>query len=105
MLQVTEAAARQIKDILREENKEDAHIRVYVSGIGWSGPQLALTLEESVEQTRDQQEEIAGLSIVYEKRIAPFIEGKVIDYHTEPQNGFTIMGKGPGGDCGGCSGC
>jgi hypothetical protein len=48
-------------------------------------------------------EEAAGLRFVYNKEIAPQLADRVIDYHTSPQEGFSVTAPGPGDACGGCS--
>lgn len=64
---------------------------------------MGLTLDESVQEEQDQREEIDGLSFVYEKRIAPHVNDKVIDFIMGPRSGFQIKNEGPDFCCGTCS--
>lgn len=64
---------------------------------------MGLTLEESIQEKLDHQEEIEGISFVYEKKIAPYVNDKIIDYVTGPQSGFYIKKEGPDSCCGTCS--
>lgn len=48
-------------------------------------------------------EEAAGLKFVYEKAIAVYVNGKVIDYHTGFRRGFSVAPAVPGTDC--CGDC
>lgn len=48
-------------------------------------------------------DESQGLKVVYEKKISAHLDGKVVDYHTAPREGFSITGGEPSPDCNGCS--
>jgi hypothetical protein len=48
-------------------------------------------------------EDLGGLRFIYDKNIAAHLKGKVINYQTAPQEGFSVTADGPAGDCGGCS--
>jgi Fe-S cluster assembly iron-binding protein IscA len=63
---------------------------------------LALALDESLKEDRDLLEQNDGVSFIYEKTIAPFVDGKVIDYQGGPQGGFTIKSEGLDSNCGSC---
>jgi Fe-S cluster assembly iron-binding protein IscA len=64
---------------------------------------LGLTLEESIDEENDLVEKIDGLVFTYLRGIAPYVNGKVIDYHTGPERGFSINSAQPGCSCDGCS--
>ena len=103
MLQVSETAKTKFQEFLAEEQKDNAHIRIYVSGMGWGGPRYGLTLDESVQEDKDVVEEAEGIKFVYEKSIAYFLDGKSIDYQDGPRGGFSINSGEPGNSCGDCS--
>ncbi|HOL16485.1 MAG: hypothetical protein WBK24_09255 [Dethiobacteria bacterium] len=44
-----------------------------------------------------------GLKFTYEKAIAPYVDGKVIDYHTGIRKGFSVTPADPSSQCGDCS--
>lgn len=47
-------------------------------------------------------EDKGDLKFVYERKVAGHIEGKVIDYHTTPSEGFSIRAENEpecSGDC------
>lgn len=48
-------------------------------------------------------EEVDGLKFTYEKGIAVYVDGKVIDYHTGIRKGFSVTPADPKSQCGGCS--
>lgn len=64
---------------------------------------MGLALDESMQEGQDRREEIDGVSFIYEERIAPHVEDKVIDYVTGAQSGFQIKREGPDFCCGTCS--
>ncbi len=103
MLKITDAAKDQFVKFLNEENKKEAYIRIYVSGVGWGGPRYGLTLEESVQEEKDIIEESGDVKLVFDRGIANFLEGKSIDYHDGPRGGFAVTDPAAGDPCGGCS--
>ncbi|HPU01695.1 MAG: hypothetical protein GX890_07525 [Firmicutes bacterium] len=49
-------------------------------------------------------EEVEGLKFTYAKEIAPYVKGKVIDYHSGLiRKGFSVTPADPGTQCGDCS--
>lgn len=94
-MKVTSEALEQFKTILRQQDRDEAYIRIFSSGVGWKGPQLALALDESIEENKDFLEEFEGISIIYDKEIAPHISDKIIDFQEGPQGGFAIISEGP----------
>ena len=62
-----------------------------------------MALEGSVTEEEDQVEEMEGVPFVLEKKVLPHVSDKIIDYLTEPQEGFVIRKEGPDTGCGDCS--
>ena len=63
---------------------------------------MGLALEESVDESSEIVEKVDGVQFVFEERIKPHVEGKVLDYYQDATNeGFTINNEAPGSDCGG----
>ena len=62
-----------------------------------------MTLEESIDGEKDLVEEVSGLKFIYEKAIAPYVSGKVIDYHTGIRKGFSVAPAVPRSQCGDCT--
>lgn len=62
-----------------------------------------MTLEESVDEVKDTVEQVDGLRFVYEQKVSIHLKGKVLDYITGANEGFTLHNEHSGGDCGeGC---
>ncbi|MFS8651933.1 MAG: iron-sulfur cluster assembly accessory protein [Caldibacillus sp.] len=90
IVQLTEAAAFQIKDMLKENGEENAYIRVSVYGGGCSGLSYGLNVDYEVHEN-DELSEQHGVRVIVAKEHAPFLNGTVIDYKESLLGGgFTI---------------
>ncbi|AET65930.1 Iron-sulfur cluster assembly accessory protein [Desulfosporosinus orientis DSM 765] len=110
MVTITEQAALKIKEVLVAQNKEDALLRLYLAGMGCSGPNFGMTLDESKGEN-DVLDEAFGVSVITDKSLEVYLEGAVIDYIKSSQGeGFEIRtaksnnGGCDSGCCGGCGG-
>ncbi len=63
---------------------------------------MALALDETVNEEQDLLKEAEGVSIIYDKEIAPNVDNKIIDFIDGPQGGFSISNEGPDNSCGSC---
>ncbi len=74
-----------------------------------------MTLDESYDEINDLIVIVNDLNFIYERKVSPYLEDKIVDYQTGPNEGFAIYGGngaagcGPESDCdpgGGCGdGC
>jgi len=107
MVKITELAARKIKEVLKAENKENALLRLYLVGVGCSGPNFGMALEE-LKTEEDIIDEEYGVSVVIDKKLSSYLEGAVVDYiETNLGGSFEIRAANSnnGGACGdGCCG-
>ncbi|MDO9534486.1 MAG: hypothetical protein Q7J85_03945 [Bacillota bacterium] len=60
-----------------------------------------MALDESVKEDDDRLYETDGLTIIYEKKIAPHLNDRIIEFHSGPQGGFSIQKEGSDSGCGG----
>jgi iron-sulfur cluster assembly accessory protein len=108
MVTITEFAAQKVKEVLIAQNKENALLRLYLAGVGCSGPNFGMTLDESKTED-DILDEEYGVSMLIDKKLSPYLEGAVIDYiESNNGGGFEIrtVKLDNGGDCsGGCGSC
>lgn len=109
MVKITELAAQKVKEVLKAQNKENAFLRIYLVGIGCSGPNFGMTLEESKTED-DILDEEYGVSILTDKKLSTNLEGAIIDYiESDKGGGFEIRpaktDNGGGCDTGCCGGC
>jgi iron-sulfur cluster assembly accessory protein len=103
---VTAAAAENILQLMAERNLTEHYLRVYVAGIGCSGPQYGLAFDKEAREN-DTVIQSDGLSILIDPNSLAFLEGATIDYVQTPQGaGFKIENPNPlaAASCGTCSG-
>jgi iron-sulfur cluster insertion protein len=47
MIEVTELAAGELKNLLEQENKQDHALRIFIAGMGCSGLSYGMTLDDT----------------------------------------------------------
>ncbi len=100
VVEVTEAAAVQVKKMMEHNEEEGALLRVGVQGGGCSGLTYGLGFETEPAPT-DEVYEQHGLTIVISKMDAPILEGTVVDYKESLMGGgFTIDNPNAIASCG-----
>ncbi|MCX9012593.1 MAG: iron-sulfur cluster assembly accessory protein [Candidatus Methanoperedens sp.] len=104
MIEITDAAAAELKQLLEREKKSDHGLRIFEAGTGCSGVQYGLTLERS-PKTDDAVLESNGIKIFCNKEIQEDIDEFKIDYiDNDYGKGFII--NNPRARCGsGCGSC
>lgn len=105
MVNLTDKAAEEFKNLLKKEGKPDYGVKVFVAGIGCSGPQYGLSLEKAPEEG-EKVFESKGVKIYLSPKAAEELDEGVIDYiKSEYGEGFVLNNpnaKGCGPSCGGC---
>ena len=108
MLEITNIAAEKIREVLDEEGKEDAPLRVIALPNGQGGVQYMLTLEEDL-QPDDTELDRSGIRFLVDSDSAPFLEKATIDFVEDfTRVGFLITNPDfptGGGGCGGGCAC
>ena len=100
LINVTEAAASKIKDLLAEENKTDSGLRVFVQGGGCSGFQYGLMIEED-GGVGDQTFESNGIKLYVDPVSLSYLKGAEVDFvDTITGGGFTIKNPNATSTCG-----
>src|SRR3954467_3967010 len=94
MINLSEAAAKEIRNIIEEQSKEgafkaeDVKLRVGVKGGGCSGFSYMLDLTEEPATDSDEQLESSGIQILVDQKSALYLQGVEIDFKDE------VMGRG-----------
>ena len=105
MIEITDTAAAELKELLEKEKKNDHGLRVFAAGIGCSGVQYGLTLEKTAKED-DAVSESNGVKIFFKKDIQEDIEEFKIDFiDNEYGKGFVIDNPHAskcGSSCGSC---
>jgi iron-sulfur cluster assembly protein len=109
MISITETASEKVKELLASEDREGQALRVFVRGMGCSGPAYGMALDDSTRPD-DAVTEAFGVKIVVDPASAQYVEGAQIDYVDSLMGkGFTINNpnapQAGGGGCGGGCSC
>ncbi|NQD66533.1 iron-sulfur cluster assembly accessory protein [Bacillus haikouensis] len=100
LVNLTEAAALQIKDMMKEHDETDAMLRVAVKGGGCSGLSYGMGFEHELQEG-DEVLEQHGIKLVVAKNDAPILNGTKIDYKQSMMGGgFTIDNPNAIASCG-----
>jgi iron-sulfur cluster assembly accessory protein len=102
MINVTETAAVKINELLAEENKPGAGLRVFVQGGGCSGFQYGLMIDEGEGDTSsDQVFEVHGVRLVVDPISIRYLKGAEVDFvDNVAGGGFTIRNPNAKSTCG-----
>src|SRR2546421_8286822 len=89
-LMLTEAAAKEIKDIIKQQNlpEENTRLRVGVKGGGCSGFSYMLDLTEEPKGENDEEMEVNGVKVLVDNKSLLYLNGVEIDFRDE------VMGRG-----------
>lgn len=105
MLEVTDKATEMVKDFFKTRDKVEP-LRIFVAGMGCSGPQLGMALDEATEN--DESFDVGGHTFLVEKKLLDEAKPIRVDFITTPQGeGFIITSamKAKSTCGGGCCGC
>ena len=102
MINVTPAAASKINDLLVEENKTSAGLRVFVQGGGCSGFQYGLMIDEGEgDASTDSVIESNGVRLLVDPISARYLRGAEVDFvDNVTGGGFTIKNPNAKSTCG-----
>jgi iron-sulfur cluster assembly protein len=101
MIEVTEAAASQIKRLLDHEGKAESHaLRMKVVGGGCSGLQYQLAFDDQVRDA-DHEVEAQGVRVLVDEKSALYLKGSSLDFvDTLMESGFKIVNPNAKSSCG-----
>ncbi len=85
-ISLTEKAAEKVRRTMDKQGKNDAGLRVYVSGGGCSGFQYGLAFDE--KKDGDHVIEAYGVRVLVDDESAQYLDGSEIDYVE------SVMGEG-----------
>src|SRR5829696_4936717 len=100
LINVTEAAAGKIRELLNEEGKTDSGLRVFVQGGGCSGFQYGLMIEES-GGVGDQLFDSNGARLFGDPVSVSYLKGAEVDFVDNiTDGGLTIKNPNATSNCG-----
>lgn len=102
MINVTETAAGKIQELLTDENKPGAGLRVFVQGGGCSGFQYGLMIDEGQgDASADQVFEVNGVRLLVDPISLRYLKGAEVDFVDNTMGGgFTIKNPNAKSTCG-----
>lgn len=96
----TDAAARKVGELIREEGNPNLKLRVFVSGGGCSGFQYGFTFDEKVEEG-DEQFPNQGVTLLVDPLSFQYLVGAEIDYREDLEGAqFVIRNPNATTTCG-----
>jgi len=96
----TDAAARKVGELIRDEGNPNLMLRVFVSGGGCSGFQYGFTFDESVEDG-DAQIANQGVTLLVDPLSFQYLVGAEIDYREDLEGAqFVIRNPNAKTTCG-----
>jgi iron-sulfur cluster assembly protein len=100
VVKITEAAALQIKDMMKQNEEEGSYLRVAVKGGGCSGLSYGMGFVQEAEEG-DVQFEQHGVQVVVNKADSDILNGTIIDFKQSMMGGgFTIENPNAIATCG-----
>lgn len=102
LINVTPSAATKISELLTEENKVEAGLRVFVQGGGCSGFQYGLMIDEGEgDASTDAVIESNGVRLLVDPISARYLKGAEVDFvDNVTGGGFTIKNSNAKSICG-----
>jgi iron-sulfur cluster assembly accessory protein len=101
MITITDRAAREAVKILGEQGKPTALVRVWIAGVGCSGYQYGLGIDEKEPGKGDQVFETGGMRLVVDPESFARLDGATLTWVEDAGNeGFTIENPNPAPECG-----
>jgi iron-sulfur cluster assembly accessory protein len=102
MINVTEAAAEKITELLTEENKPESGLRVFVQGGGCSGFQYGLMIDDGEGDPEvDQIFTVNGVRLYVDPISLSYLKNAEVDFvDNNMGGGFTIKNPNAKSTCG-----
>lgn len=102
MINVTETAAEKISELLVEEEKTGAALRVFVQGGGCSGFQYGLMIDDGEgDPASDRIFEVNGVRLFVDPISLRYLQGAEVDFvDNQAGGGFTIKNPNAKSTCG-----
>ena len=95
IITVTNQAAANVRTLLAKRELDGHCLRVYVAGLGCSGPQYGLAIDDGPRET-DTVVVTEGLRVLVDPNSLIYLEGATIDFVQTPQGaGFKIENPNP----------
>ena len=101
MIELTDRAAKEVREIFKEKGLAEATaLKLGVSGGGCSGFEYVLDFSDEIKDG-DAVEESQGIKVVIDEKAIPYLQGLRIDFNDNLLNrGFKFTNPNASGTCG-----
>jgi iron-sulfur cluster assembly protein len=98
---LTELAACELRQLMRDQSLNDASLRVWVAGGGCSGLSYGMALDDNPPEEGDIVVEDQGIKIFVDSLSARYLTGSVIDWNADVLGGgFQVTNPNAVRSCG-----
>ncbi len=104
-ISLTPEAAIAIKTLIKEQDLSEHSLRIFISGVGWGGPQYGMSLDDKVSDS-DQVYSSHGVKVIVDDQTLAYLQKATVKFVEENgRSGFTIEADNPQPAAAGCAGC
>lgn len=88
-IEISNKAQEELKKVLEQKDSKDKLLRIYIAGIGWSGPSFGMALDEPKQD--DELTQVGEFKFAVDKDAKENYSGFYVDYSNEwLRRGFRI---------------
>jgi iron-sulfur cluster assembly accessory protein len=103
MVDVTPEASKYINDLIAKNNKQGYGIKIYLQGMGCSGPQFGMTFQEG-KKGDDLEQTVDGFSLYYDGETKEILDTCTVDFIETPYGSGLIVQNPNISACNTCGG-
>ena len=103
MVTITPEAVKYINDLLAKNNKQGYGIRIYLQGMGCSGPQFGMSFQEAKKES-DMEQKSEGFSLFYDDETSTLLQECAVDFIETPYGSGLIVNNPNAAGCDSCGG-
>lgn len=101
MIEITESAAKRLKELIIESNGEYVGLRVFIEGGGCSGLKYCFRFEKEKGLTKDDtQFDICGINVIIDVLSSSYLKGAIIEHASNFGDQFTLKNPNFTNQCG-----
>lgn len=94
IINITDTAAEQLTNMLKEQEQPAKKIRIMITGVGWAGPRFGIALDEQKDDDKSFKKD--DFEFILEPRLANYSDSLTIDYRDSfLSKGFKIYFNSP----------
>src|SRR5512136_153975 len=90
MVTITPEANKYINDLISKNSKQGYGIRIYLSGMGCSGPQFGMAFQEGKKEG-DIEQPSEGFSLFYDNETKEVLDACTVDFVETPYGSGLIV--------------